>query len=175
MAITISDIFPRWIGARGAFNSYDMRRKHAETCRNRDERNPCGSSAGHMEQFEIETTGKSEKAVMGKIALIVPLLIGALLSQACSSLITLAKIDRNCPTPSEDQLKDGYLRLQKGLTLKCQIKNYTHRMPCMWITNSTGIMDGWMCSSGGRNILFIFDENDILKEVLHPEITDDPQ
>jgi len=116
---------------------------------------------------------------MKKIALLPLLLIGALLAQGCAELSEHIKesfagplgvfgpsrVDRNCPAPSEDQLENGYLKIQNGITLKCQVKNYTSNMPCTGITDSTGI-DGWVCNTrNGGIILFIFDENGIVEDM----------
>jgi hypothetical protein len=102
---------------------------------------------------------------MKKIALISLLLIEVLLLQSCSGFSALGSVDRNCPDPSKNQLNgNGYLILQNGVTLKCQVKNYTNRMPCIGITDSTGI-DGWVCNNREKTILFIFDENEILKDM----------
>ena len=80
-----------------------------------------------------------------------------------SSLNGLGKVDNNCPAPSKDQLnKNGYFVIQNGVTLKCQVKNYTNRMSCIGITDSTGA-DGLLCSNGEKQIIFLFDENQILK------------
>jgi hypothetical protein len=110
---------------------------------------------------------------MKKIALLPLLLVGALFAQGCAELsesfagplgvIAPSRVDRNCPAPSEDQLDNRHLKLEDGVTLKCQVKNYTSNMPCSGITDSTGT-DGWACNSGdGRSILFIFDEKGILQ------------
>jgi hypothetical protein len=116
---------------------------------------------------------------MKKIVLISLLLINTLLIQGCSvnELLGVSEldelerelvgrgVDHNCPTPSKDQLdENGYLMLQKGVTLKCQVKNYTNRMPCVGITDSTGV-DGWVCNNREKTILFTFDENEILKDI----------
>lgn len=71
--------------------------------------------------------------------------------------------DYNCPIPSRAQLsKNGALILQNGVTLKCQVNNYTNKMSCLKITDSTGA-DGLVCSNGEKKIMFLFDENNILK------------
>jgi len=90
------------------------------------------------------------------------LTLGPLLMQGCSSVRALDSVDRNCPAPSKDQLSGkGFLILQEGVTLKCQVKNYTHKMSC------TGIIDGndegWACNNGTKSSVFVFDENGILK------------
>ena len=104
----------------------------------------------------------SRKQIMQKITLISPFLIGFLLIQGCASHDELGKVDSNCPAPSKEQLNEsGYLILQNGVTLKCQVKNYTNRMSCFGITDGTD--DGWVCNNGKKNIVFVFDENGILK------------
>ena len=105
---------------------------------------------------------------MKKIALISLFLAGALSVHGCtliesgSALSEFSRIDRDCPFPSNDQLENGYLKLQDGVTLKCQVKNFTHTMSCVGVTDSTE-SDGWACSNGKSQILFIFDENNVLK------------
>jgi len=90
------------------------------------------------------------------------LVLGTFLIQGCSSTGTLHTEDRNCPDPSQDQLNEnGYLMLQNGVTLKCQVKNYTSKLSCTGITD--GKEDGWVCKSGTKNAVFVFDENGILK------------
>lgn len=99
---------------------------------------------------------------MKKLALILPFLIVALLIHGCASNVTLGRVDRNCPAPSKDQLSEnGFLMLQNGVTLKCQVKNYTSRMSCVGLTDGTD--DGWMCNNGTKDMVFVFDENGILK------------
>jgi hypothetical protein len=99
---------------------------------------------------------------MKKLALILLPLAEILLMQGCASLGTSGKIDPNCPDPSKDQLQNGFLTLQNGITLECQIKNYTSKMSCADIKDSTGA-DGWVCNNGEKKILFWFDENKLLK------------
>jgi len=99
---------------------------------------------------------------MKKFALISPFLIGALLIQGCASHGALGKVDLNCPAPTQDQLNEnGFLILQNGVTMKCQVKNYTNRMSCVGIVD--GKDDGWVCNNGTKKIVFVFDENGILK------------
>lgn len=96
------------------------------------------------------------------LLILVLLTLGTLLIQSCSSTRVLNNVDRNCPTPSKDQLnKDGLLMLQNGVTLKCQVKNYTNKMSCSGITD--GKDDGWVCTNGTKNSVFVFDENGILE------------
>jgi hypothetical protein len=97
-------------------------------------------------------------------ALLIPalLILGTFLIQGCSSIGVLHTVDRNCPAPSQGQLNEnGFLVLQNGVTLKCQVKNYTNKMSCTGITD--GKEDGWVCNNGTRNAAFVFDENGILK------------
>jgi hypothetical protein len=90
------------------------------------------------------------------------LTLGTLLIQGCSSTRVLSDGDRNCPAPSKAQLNEnGFLILQNGVTLKCQIQNYTNRMSCTGITD--GNDDGWVCNNGTENSVFVFDENGVLK------------
>jgi hypothetical protein len=85
-----------------------------------------------------------------------------LLTQGCSSTRVLNTVDRNCPVPSKDQLNEnGFLMLKNGVTLKCQVKNYTNKMSCTGITD--GKEDGWVCNNGTKNSVFVFDKNGILK------------
>jgi hypothetical protein len=95
---------------------------------------------------------------MKKITLILLLLIGAPLMYGCQDLVTLAD---NCPFPSKDQSKDGFLLLQNGITLKCQIKKYTP-MPCVDVRDSDGT-EVLVCRQGKRHVLLTFDEKGILK------------
>jgi len=90
------------------------------------------------------------------------LTLGTLLTQGCSNTRVFDSVDRNCPAPSKDQLNEnGFLVLQNGVTLKCQVKNYTNKMSCTGITD--GKDDGWVCNNGTKNSVFVFDENGILK------------
>jgi hypothetical protein len=101
---------------------------------------------------------------MNKNALLISTLLtlSILLMQGCSSTRVLDSVDRNCPAPSRDQLNEnGFLVLQNGVTLKCQVKNYTNKMSCTGITD--GKDDGWVCSNGTKRSIFVFDENGILK------------
>lgn len=99
---------------------------------------------------------------MKNLASLAPLLLGALLIQGCAGYGSDGRVDRNCPAPSKEQLSDdGYLMLQNGVTLKCQVKNNTSRLPCSGITD--GKDDGWVCKSGEKTIVFLFDEKGILK------------
>lgn len=101
---------------------------------------------------------------MNRFSLIFIALVGVSLLQGCSGNSALSGIDYNCPAPSKNQLdKNGYLMLENGITLECQVKNYTSRMSCIGVTDSAKT-NGWMCSNGDRQILFIFDEDNVLKD-----------
>lgn len=90
------------------------------------------------------------------------LILGTLLIQGCSSTRVFDRVDRNCPAPTKDQLNEnGFLMLKNGVTLKCQVKNYTNKMSCAGVTD--GKDDGWACNNGTRRSVFIFDGNGILK------------
>lgn len=90
------------------------------------------------------------------------LTLGTLLIQGCTSIRAPDTVDHNCPAPSKAQLNEnGFLMLQNGVTLKCQVKNYTNKMSCTGITD--GKDDGWVCNNGTRSSAFVFDENGILK------------
>lgn len=122
--------------------------------------------AGNQEAVNCCLIKKKEKV---KVMTIKPLLIsaflalGALSMQGCSSPRTLGIVDHSCPAPSKDQLnKDGYLMLQNGITLKCQVKNNTSRMACFGAVDGTGD-DAWFCDNGTRKSWFLFDEKGILK------------
>lgn len=92
------------------------------------------------------------------------LILGTFLIQGCSTTDVLRTVDRNCPAPSQDQLNEnGFLMLQTGVTLKCQVKNYTNKMSCTGITD--GKEDGWVCNNGTNNSVFVFDENGKLKNL----------
>jgi hypothetical protein len=72
-------------------------------------------------------------------------------------------IDTNCPALKETQFtSSGWLRLENGVTLKCQVKNATNRMTCKDIAFADG--DGMICSNGQNTLLFLFDENGVLKK-----------
>jgi len=99
---------------------------------------------------------------MRKLTLIAPLLLGALLIQGCAGYGSNGRIDRSCPAPTKDQLSnDGYLMLQNGITLKCQVKNNTSRLPCSEVTD--GEDDAWVCGTGDKISVFLFDKKGILK------------
>lgn len=99
---------------------------------------------------------------MKNLSLIASVLLGALLIQGCAGYGSYGRVDRNCPAPSKDQLnKDGLLMLQNGVTLKCQVKNNTSRLPCSGITD--GKDDGWICKNGEKDAVFLFDDKGILK------------
>jgi hypothetical protein len=115
-------------------------------------------------QFVLTLQLSSGKLDMKKTILVSLFIMSASVIQGCSSLSSSGKVDHNCPYPSKDQLgKDGYLMPKNGITLKCQVKNFTNRMSCAGITDSTG-SDGWLCDNGKRQALFLFDENGILKD-----------
>lgn len=102
---------------------------------------------------------------MKKLALISPFLIGALLIQGCASHGALDKVGLNCPAPSQDQLDEmGFFMLQKGVTMKCQVMNYTKRSGKSCVETTDGTDDGWVCDDWGKKIVFVFDENGKLKD-----------
>lgn len=69
----------------------------------------------------------------------------------------------NCPRPAEDQItKRGHLLMTPGVTLQCQVEQYTNRMSCTKITDSNGY-DKWFCEGGDGKVIFLFDENGVLK------------
>lgn len=96
-----------------------------------------------------------------------PLLISALLSlsilltQGCSNTHVPSKINHNCPYPSKEQLINGHLKPENGVTPKCQVKNFTNKMSCTEILD--GEDEGLLCSSETKKALFVFDKNGILK------------
>jgi hypothetical protein len=91
------------------------------------------------------------------------LLIGVFFLQSCANFSSFKKVDPNCPSPSKYQLdQNGNLMLQNGITLKCQVKNYTSKMSCVGVTDSTSA-DGLTCSNGKGQAVFLFDENGVLK------------
>lgn len=99
----------------------------------------------------------SKKALMISTSLTVALFV-----QGCSSTRLPDSVDSNCPAPAKDQINEnGFLILRNGVTLKCQVKNYTNKMSCTGI--SDGKDDGWACNNGTRSSVFLFDENGILK------------
>lgn len=90
----------------------------------------------------------------------VSLTLSVLLSQGCSNTNN-SRIDDNCPYPSKEHLINGHLKPENGVTLKCQVKNFTNRMSCVGIID--GEDEGLLCNNGSRQALFVFDNNDILK------------
>jgi hypothetical protein len=93
---------------------------------------------------------------------ILPLLISALVLASCSPASVWQ--DANCPAPAKDQIEpDGVLTVQKGVTLKCQIKQYSSRMSCTAVTDKEKF-DGWLCDNGEKKALFLFDKNGVLTE-----------
>ena len=103
-----------------------------------------------------------KKRKLQKSLMIALLITAGMMMQSCASSRAIGKIDRNCPEPTQDQLNEaGYLMLQNGVTLKCQVKNYTSRMSCQGITDSKD--EGLICNNGSRNLVFVFDEHGILK------------
>jgi len=90
------------------------------------------------------------------------LIIGALQGCAIKNAIVDTIDSFDCPTPSKDQLnKDGYLIMQNGVTLKCQVQKNTSKMSCVGVTDSNNA-DGLVCQSGKNQAIFLFDENGIL-------------
>lgn len=100
---------------------------------------------------------------MNKKSLLIPafLSLGVLLIQGCSSTNINSGIDNNCPYPSKEHVVNGNLKPENGVTLKCQVKNFTSKMSCVEVTD--GEDEGLMCSNGSKQALFVFDKNDILK------------
>lgn len=86
--------------------------------------------------------------------------ISVLLSQGCLTNNN-SRIDHDCPYPSKEHLINGHLKPENGVTMKCQVQNFTNRMSCTGITD--GEDEGLLCSNGSRQALFVFDKNDILK------------
>ena len=92
---------------------------------------------------------------------LIALLVATTCLTACGTAFN-SRIDRNCPPPNASQLnKDGYLMLQDGSTLKCQVKNYTSRMSCSEITDQQDT--ALVCNNGTRNSIFVFGADGILK------------
>ncbi|EMR12598.1 hypothetical protein MPL1_09607 [Methylophaga lonarensis MPL] len=63
--------------------------------------------------------------------------------------------------PIKEHLINGHLKPENGVTMKCQVQNFTNRMSCTGITD--GEDEGLLCSNGSRQAIFVFDKNDILK------------
>ena len=84
------------------------------------------------------------------------LFIIALVLSSCST-VSVVK-DANCPDPPKD--KDGYVLIERGVTLKCQIKQASDRMSCIAWTKEGS--DGWICDNGEKIAMFFFDENEVL-------------
>jgi hypothetical protein len=75
-----------------------------------------------------------------------------------------AKWDDSCPVPQKDQVENGYLKIQAGVTLKCQIRKYLSNWSCVGVKDSEGSTDeGLVCGNGKQQAMFLFDENEILK------------
>lgn len=91
----------------------------------------------------------------------ISLSLSVLLAQGCSNSNINSKIDHDCPYPAKENLIDGHLKPENGVTMKCQVKNFTNRMSCTGITD--GEDEGLLCSNGSKQALFVFDKNDILK------------
>lgn len=72
--------------------------------------------------------------------------------------------DGSCPVPSvKEKDASGYLKIQDGKTLKCQLRPYVSNMVCQGITDETNV-DGVICQNGeGKGMLFIFNDNGVLK------------
>lgn len=70
--------------------------------------------------------------------------------------------DGDCPAITSDQLNKGYLILQDGKTLKCQIKPYVSNMACQGITDDTNA-DAVLCqNANGSQGIFLFDSKGVL-------------
>lgn len=89
--------------------------------------------------------------------------LSVLLAQGCSNSNSNfnSKIDHDCPYPPKENLINGHLKPENGVTLKCQVKNFTNRMSCIEILDKED--EGLLCSNGAKQALFVFDKNDILK------------
>ena len=100
---------------------------------------------------------------MNKQSLLISVSLGlsVLLTQGCSNTNVNSRIDHDCPYPSKEHLINGHLKPENGVTLKCQVKNFTNKMSCAEI--SDGEDEGLMCSNGSKKALFVFDKNGILK------------
>lgn len=99
---------------------------------------------------------------------IIAILISPLLLQGCSVFDKHHGVnwgEGSCPVPSANE-KDasGRLKIEDDKTLKCQIRPYVSNMACQGITDKTNA-DGVICQNGeGKGMLFIFDEQGLLKE-----------
>lgn len=88
-----------------------------------------------------------------KINSILWLICGVLMLQGCVS--HGRSIDHSCPQATGSQLnKNGYLMLQDGVTLECQVRNYTNRMACQEITDGEDL--GLVCDNGTSSAVFVF-------------------
>lgn len=97
---------------------------------------------------------------------IMTILISTLLS-GCSAFDNNHGINwgsGTCPEPSTDDIAaSGHLKIMDGRTLKCQLRPYVSKMACQGITDSTNA-DGIVCQdASGKGMLFIFDDNGVLK------------
>ncbi|MFS2225638.1 hypothetical protein [Pantoea sp. B65] len=97
---------------------------------------------------------------------LVTLIASAILLQGCSAFDKHHGVnwgDGTCPTPAASEVHNGYLKIVDGKTLKCQIRPYVSNMACQGITDRINT-DGVICQNAlGKNILFIFDGNGVLK------------
>ena len=98
---------------------------------------------------------------------IMAILISPLLLQGCSTFDKHYGVNWGngfCPVPSANEKEaSGYLKIQEGKTLKCQLRPYVSNMACQGITDETNV-DGVICQNGeGKGILFIFDDKGVLK------------
>lgn len=68
-----------------------------------------------------------------------------------------------CPEPSKEQINsNGFLIIENGVTLKCQLRPYVSNMICQGITDHTNA-DGIICQNGnGEQAIFLFDEHGVL-------------
>lgn len=106
---------------------------------------------------------KKRKSPMKKQSLLISMLLSlsVLLAQGCSNSNLNSKIDHDCPYPPKENLINGHLKPENGVTLKCQVKNFTNRISCIEIIDEED--EGLFCSNGSKKALFVFDKNDILK------------
>ena len=70
-------------------------------------------------------------------------------------------VTADCREPAKDQLENGYLTLQDGKTLKCQLGHYVSNMDCDGIVDKNG-KNLILCKGRDGTAAFLFDEQNVL-------------
>lgn len=69
--------------------------------------------------------------------------------------------DNNCPRPTEDQLDNKHLKIQEGITKKCQIRKYLSNFDYAEVMNAQG-EKMLVIKANDSLLLFTFDEQETL-------------